>query len=103
MQELNTIIEKIGELLYSPNIENDPLGDIKFLALYKEYLYAIGYEIKDTYCKCCGQKVGQPEDDIRLEYKDNTLHVYYTCHLCNIENELNAVSKSLPTDTPEYN
>jgi len=103
MQDIDNIIARMGEMLYSEDIESDPNGMEKFIALHRELLHESGYEIKETFCKCCGQKVDQPENEVRLEFKDKTLHVIYVCPVCNVETELDTKNKALPTNNPEYN
>jgi hypothetical protein len=105
MQKIDTLIKRIGEMLNSPEIENDPNGMEKFMALHKELLKEKGYEIKETFCKCCGEKVDEPkqEDGIRLALEDKMFKVKYVCPICSTETEMSTVSKACPTDKPILN
>ncbi len=105
MQNIDNIINRIGELVNNPCIESDPYGMDKFMALYKELLKEQGIEIKETFCKCCGTKVDEPknENDIMLRFENRIFKVIYVCPICNVETEMRTTSKALPTDNPIFN
>ncbi len=105
MQNIDTILNRMDKLLNSPEIESDPNGMEKFMALHKELLKEKGYEIKETFCKCCGEKVDEPknEDGIRLALEGKIFKVNYVCPICSTETEMNTFSKARPTDKPILN
>ncbi len=105
MQKIDTLIKRIGEMLNSPEIETDPHGIEKFVALNKELLNEQGFDIKETFCSCCGEKVDEPanENDMQFELENKIFKIIYTCPICGTETKMRTVNKALTTDDPIFN
>ncbi len=105
MQKIDILKNRIGKLLNDPEIETKPQGMEKFMALHKELLKEQGYDIKETFCKCCGTKVDEPknENDITLKVENRIFKIIYICPICNTETEMRTTNKALPTDNPIFN
>jgi len=105
MQKIDTLIKRIGEMLNSPEIETDPHGIEKFVALNKELLNEQGFDIKETFCKCCGTKVDEPknENDITLKVENRIFKIIYICPICGTETKMRTINKALTTDDPIFN